>query len=228
MASFKAGLCTILTFLIVCLSITSESKSFEIQKRIAGGNDAQAGEFPYVVALYFEDSILLPACTGSIIDHQTILTSARCVMDRAFKPNKVYASVGTLAHKDDATVVQFDKISIHPEFDEESSENDLAILRTIGKMKFSNDLQKVALPTSDLPKEKNSNVVTSGWGLMQVSNIDSKIKFKNTKDNRLSPTFKFLELYDHFRWNQNSRKIAGFANKNHQFETMSRALSTLE
>ncbi|OSS44148.1 hypothetical protein B5807_11198 [Epicoccum nigrum] len=44
--------------------------------RIIGGEDAELGDFPYVVSLQKNGDHL---CTGSLIDARTVLTAAHCL-----------------------------------------------------------------------------------------------------------------------------------------------------
>lgn len=47
-------------------------------QRIVGGNFADRGEYPWLIVLRYNNRFL---CGGSIIDEETVLTAAHCVID---------------------------------------------------------------------------------------------------------------------------------------------------
>jgi secreted trypsin-like serine protease len=50
-----------------------------INQRIIGGQEAYAGQFPYMAAIYKSTSDGTFFCSGALINNQWILTSAYCV-----------------------------------------------------------------------------------------------------------------------------------------------------
>ena len=59
--------------------------------RIIGGEDAELGDFPYVVSLQADGRHF---CTGSLIDAKTVLTAAHCIA--GFDPSSHTVRAGSL------------------------------------------------------------------------------------------------------------------------------------
>ena len=59
--------------------------------RIIGGEDAELGDFPYVVSLQADGRHF---CTGSLIDAKTVLTAAHCIA--GFDPSTHTVRAGSL------------------------------------------------------------------------------------------------------------------------------------
>ncbi|XP_034481502.1 serine protease 1-like [Drosophila innubila] len=135
--------------------------NFTVQKRIYNGEKAEEGQFPYIVFL----SITLnngkgSACGGSIIDHSWILTAAHCTHN-AESIEIFYGSTkrgeGQFSHK-----VGADKIIQHDGYDDDSLENDVALIQT-PHVDFTELVDKVELADRDNDYEGNW-AIASGWG----------------------------------------------------------------
>lgn len=157
--------------LTVCLATAVNCKSFEVQPRIIGGQNVNStnGQYPYMVAFFDEDNFINSAiCGGAIISHFHVLSSARIVKDFVDKPDRIKALVGTKT-LDEGIFVEFDRVVIHPSFDERFSKNDISILRTTHEIMFvENVIAPIALPTKETKGDLNA--VVTGWGLSNVRN----------------------------------------------------------
>jgi secreted trypsin-like serine protease len=99
--------------------------------RIVGGRDAQAGEVPWQVALVANgatNNYQAQFCGGTVIDPIWILTAAHCLQGTNSQDVKIVAGVVSLTQDSgqERTVTQ---IIIHPNYNADTSENDIALLR---------------------------------------------------------------------------------------------------
>lgn len=169
-------------FLILALCAYSaivNSKSFTIQPRIVGGNDAQTHQFPYSVGIFLEQLIV---CGGAIIGERHILSSGACGKSLEEKPHEVVAVLGSPEvdnlEDDSPFLMKIDRVYVHPRFREILMKNDLSMLRTARQIIFSETIQPVALPTADLENDEGVMAVVTGWGFLKVRHLKNINKFK--------------------------------------------------
>lgn len=145
---------------------------FTIQSRIYNGESAKKGQFPYIV---FLDITLndgnRTSCGGSIIDNSWILTAAHCTHN-AVSIEILYGStkyeVGQFSHEVDA-----DHFIQHEDYDDDSLEHDVALIRT-PHVDFTDMVDKVVLADSDNDYEGYWSVA-SGWGTSPRTVIHQRI-----------------------------------------------------
>ncbi|GAB6023419.1 hypothetical protein CHUAL_008204 [Chamberlinius hualienensis] len=131
--------------------------------KIVGGRSATAFEFPWMVALVYEDEVI---CGGSLITDRHILTAAHCVISLPAKGKdklKVYLRVFDKNNLDEAVMRNVTKIIIHPGYNTYTSENDIAIIKLSKKLQFTLEIHPVCLPCHNL-NISGENVTVAGWG----------------------------------------------------------------
>jgi len=113
----------------------SESTLIDVEGRIVGGVEvAPAHKYPFQVYI----SAGGYACGGSILDNHHILTAAHCLYDydgKMHKPSESFVYVG--AHDrpggrcgdNVGRMIQVEEFILRPDYDKQTFENDLAILR---------------------------------------------------------------------------------------------------
>lgn len=155
----------LISALCACVALVN-SKSFKIQPRIAGGNDATANQFPYSVGIFLEGLII---SGGAIIGERHILTSAVAAEAGKENPNDFAVILGTPDDEESTVSMGIDRISVHPRFREKTLKSNLALFRTAEKIIFSEAIQPIALPKADLESDEGVLAVITGWGFKKVS-----------------------------------------------------------
>jgi len=143
--------------------------------KIVGGSPANIEDYPYQVALYSideEGNLNEFTCGGSIIDRYWILTAAHCVVESAHKKQKIVAAFSKLSEIEQATVYEISDYIIHPQFNMQTVENDIALLRLAYPIDTSNAASKVIRLLT--PAEEQQGLIDpgtmatiTGWGTTQ-------------------------------------------------------------
>nr|CAH0112022.1 unnamed protein product [Daphnia galeata] len=98
--------------------------SYNLQLRIIGGREATPGRWPWQVAILnrFKEAF----CGGTLIGTRWVLTAAHCLRKRLYVRIGEYDLV-----EDDGTEMDFrvEEVFVNPEYDPETVDNDVALLR---------------------------------------------------------------------------------------------------
>ncbi|CAF1474984.1 unnamed protein product [Rotaria sordida] len=141
--------------------------------RIVGGSHAIPNSWPWQV-LYEEkkpcgnNMICIGLCGGTLIDSRHVLTAAHCV--GTTNPATITITAG-LHNKnnneaDTRQIRIVERIFTHAGYNNQTLENDIAILQLAESVQFNKYVQPACLPGPD-PKP-NADVVILGWGAIQV------------------------------------------------------------
>ncbi|PQK14372.1 hypothetical protein BB8028_0004g13020 [Beauveria bassiana] len=131
-----------------------------IDKRIRGGEEAQEGEFPFVVRLHYENPIAL--CAGSLLDSTTVLTAAHCLEGKGDEVLSVRA--GSLSKDYGGVVAEVESVRQHPDWTQIDHQNDIAILKLSSPIEESETIGYAKLPPGGSNLVNGSTAVAAGWG----------------------------------------------------------------
>ncbi|KAM3521726.1 hypothetical protein MY4038_008929 [Beauveria bassiana] len=151
-----------------------------INKRIRGGEEAQEGEFPFVVRLHYENPIVL--CAGSLLDSTTVLTAAHCLEGKGDGVLSVRAGslvstpsfhnitrlrrwlLGRLSKDYGGVVAEVESVRKHPDWTQIDHQNDIAILKLSSPIEESETIGYAKLPPGGSNPVNGSTAVAAGWG----------------------------------------------------------------
>lgn len=139
--------------------------------RITGGEDAEAGEFPYQISLQWGIfGMYQHVCGGSIIAPNWILTAGHCVTELPFDGDmEILAGIDNLSHTSGAQKIAVVERIVHPDYNGGVNPNDVALLRLASSLEYNDLVQAIELPASG--EEPSGDVVLSGWGSTSTSNF---------------------------------------------------------
>lgn len=156
---------------LVAANLIVASSTANTNNRIIGGQNANAGQFPYLAAI--RTHLNRPQCGGCIISNRWILTAAHCHQGAFGRPENMRAAVG--AHTlFDGIIHRLQAIITHPNYDGRAVANDVAVVLTATRIEYIiGRVQPARLPSTDTAA--GLRVWIAGWGLTKVSNVPGRV-----------------------------------------------------
>jgi len=140
--------------------------------RIFGGSHATRNSWPWQV-LYEErkacgSNTCLGLCGGTLIDSRHVLTAAHCI--GTTDPSLITITAG-LHNKnnneaDTRQLRTVERIFKHPDYNTQTTENDMTVLRLAQPVEFNTYVQPACLPGPD--PQPGADVILIGWGAQQL------------------------------------------------------------
>jgi len=139
-----------------------------LKERIVGGENATHGDLPYMVSLRWFGSHF---CGGTILDRHVIMTAAHCLYGYEEDPYEIVAGEWSLS-QDDGTEQwrNSTRTLVHEGYNEDTFENDIALLWVDRPFTFTPYVQPVQLPPPMIFIPGPAQV--SGWGVMEEDGGD--------------------------------------------------------
>ncbi|XP_018563116.1 trypsin-4-like isoform X2 [Anoplophora glabripennis] len=126
-------------------------------ERIIGGRQAYEQEFPYQLSLMRNGHIM---CGATLVSQDIALTAAHCLPKRG-----LYSVRAGSIYMDKGGVVSDVKEAIlHPGYDSNTEDYDLAILKLSKHLPLSEDIRPVRLPEQDESPPRGVKGYVTGWG----------------------------------------------------------------
>ena len=137
------------------------------EPRIIGGEPADFGEYPFMVALLFEptagNDFQKQYCGGSLIDAHWVLTAAHCA-DFLDSPSEVAVAVDrTHLNSTEGQRIAVREIVVHPDWDPSVISPDVALLRLSRPVTGVEPIQ-LAGPGDDGFEAAGTLLTVIGWG----------------------------------------------------------------
>ncbi|XP_029382869.1 transmembrane protease serine 9-like [Echeneis naucrates] len=136
-----------------------------LNTRIVGGEDAPPGSWPWQVSLQRFGSHI---CGGSLINRNWVMTAAHCFFSTSTSGWRVSLGrqnlQGTNPNEVSTTVA---RIIIHPNYNRETNDNDIALLRLSSPVEFTDFIRPVCLAASGSVFNNGTDSWVTGWGTVQ-------------------------------------------------------------
>lgn len=131
----------------------------DMSLRIIGGQSASKGRWPWQVAILnrFKEAF----CGGTLVAPQWVLTAAHCIRKRLFVRVGEHDLGATEGTEQDYRVVN---IHVHPEYDPETVDNDIALLKLSSPSEMNRHVQLACVPKHNDPLPRDRQCTILGWG----------------------------------------------------------------
>ncbi len=146
--------------------LTFRGPTTGINPKIVGGQEAQIGEFPWMVSL--QDQYGDHFCGASLIADNYVLTAAHCVVGASANQVKVVLGVHSQQQSPEKQTLEVSRIIRHQQYDDFSLENDIALLQ----LKQAADQRFTRLQLADQQVMQQAatpgeTATVIGWGTLQ-------------------------------------------------------------
>ncbi|KAF4013023.1 hypothetical protein G4228_004617 [Cervus hanglu yarkandensis] len=138
--------------------------------KIAGGMDAEEGEWPWQASLQQKN---VHRCGATLISNSWLLTAAHCFV-KARDPKQWNVSFGLLL-SDPHIQRSVKDIIIHENYHYPSHNNDIAVVRLSSPVLYTSNIRRACLPETSYAFPHNSDVVVTGWGTLQSDGTSPNI-----------------------------------------------------
>ncbi|XP_076121815.1 polyserase-2-like [Alosa pseudoharengus] len=137
----------------------------QLSARIAGGQDAQPGSWPWQVSIH---RLGRHECGGSLINHEWVISAAHCFQSSCTAPLAVYLGrlrqVGSISNEVRRSILA---IVRHPDYDSVSNDNDVALVRLSSPVRYTSYIKPVCLAASASTFITGTKSWVTGWGFVQ-------------------------------------------------------------
>ncbi|XP_029469631.1 serine protease 57 isoform X2 [Rhinatrema bivittatum] len=133
-----------------------------LQGRIIGGREAKPHSLPYMASL---QSLGRNICGGALLQRKWVITAAHCFEN--LRPESVQVVLGahSLTAQESSQQTFGVQASIsHPNYNPETGENDVHLLKLNKAASLNNFVRKISLPTQGEDVTPGTNCTVAGWG----------------------------------------------------------------
>jgi|694.fasta_scaffold15450_6 secreted trypsin-like serine protease len=169
---------TLATFPLANVHGTSTRQS-ELSPRVIHGVDANVGQFPFLAALFYttdleqEGAFQAQFCGATLTSPTTLVTAAHCVINQKSgeQTTATEISAGFTRNLDSSTIriVRIANVSVHPGYDIETSDNDIAVLTLTAPVTDIPVLNPLVPGLSAEYTAAGKTAQVAGWGNIVVT-----------------------------------------------------------
>ena len=136
--------------------------------RIVGGQQATA-PIPWQVSVRACSTSACNAisyyCGGTILDSKTILSAAHCFQNAGTDYTSHYIKAGGTNVFGDQNI-KIDQVINHPNYNGQTNDNDVAILKLSQPLNLGSSAQAICLPSDNFEPADGAKCFVSGWGTL--------------------------------------------------------------
>uniref|UniRef100_A0A8C1LB15 Uncharacterized protein n=1 Tax=Cyprinus carpio TaxID=7962 RepID=A0A8C1LB15_CYPCA len=144
-----------------------------LNTRIVGGVNAPEGSWPWQVSLH---SSLYGGhfCGGSLINNEWVLTAAHCLPSVSTSNLRVYLGRRTQEGVNTNEISRNVRtIIVHPSYNSNTNDNDIALLRLSSTVTFNNYIRPVCLAAQNSAFISGTSSWITGWGDVQAGGTNT-------------------------------------------------------
>ncbi|CAG5107778.1 Oidioi.mRNA.OKI2018_I69.chr1.g3483.t1.cds [Oikopleura dioica] len=138
-------------------------ESFDLadNAKIIGGSEVvDRTQWPWMVSIG-------DFCGGSIVGNRWVLTAAHCCSKDKFSIQNVYIGHVDRLNLDSKEAIPISSFRVHPDFNEETLENDLCLIKLARELEYSDTVQPLCINDEEFDLESGSEAFIAGWGLVK-------------------------------------------------------------
>ncbi|XP_039633777.1 enteropeptidase [Perca fluviatilis] len=144
---------------------SAERKPAKGDIRVVGGTNAEKGAWPWIVSLQWRGR---QVCGASLIGRDWLLTAAHCVYGKNVHLQWWEALLGLHAQSNssaaDVQTRRVDRIVIHPQYNRQTKQADIAMMHLQQPISFTEVVQPVCLPADGQGFTAGTRCWIAGWG----------------------------------------------------------------
>ncbi|XP_043928446.1 suppressor of tumorigenicity 14 protein homolog [Protopterus annectens] len=148
--------------------------------KIVGGEDARSGKWPWQVSLQM--GMYGHICGASLVSNRWLISAAHCFLDSdsirysAASQWKAYMGMRVINKLSSNMITRsIRKILIHPQYDEYTSDYDIALLELSSPVFFNDVIQPICLPLNPQFFYLRTTCYVTGWGAVKENGELAKI-----------------------------------------------------
>ncbi|KAJ8006790.1 hypothetical protein DPEC_G00110870 [Dallia pectoralis] len=132
-----------------------------LNTKIVGGQTATSGSWPWQVSLQSSGRLF---CGGSLINNQWVLTAAHCFRTIPPSLTVVLGLQNLQGSNPNSLTLSVSQIIVNPNYNSQTNDNDLCLLKLSSTVTFNNFIQPVCLAASDSTFYTGTTSWVTGWG----------------------------------------------------------------
>uniref|UniRef100_A0A1E1VYB7 Peptidase S1 domain-containing protein n=1 Tax=Pectinophora gossypiella TaxID=13191 RepID=A0A1E1VYB7_PECGO len=138
-------------------------------QKIVGGSVTTINTYPFGVAMLAgSGSWFSQSCGGTIINNRSVLSAAHCFV-RLSAAGNWRSRVGSTWANSGGSVFNTASIIRHPQYNQNTEDNDFAIVRISGTFSWSSTVAAASIAGANYNLGDNQVVWAIGWGTTSVS-----------------------------------------------------------